>query len=175
MTSTKHEFRAEYVNPFIRSVSNLFRTLFKCNVERKEVVLKRRLPPNLDIVALAGLSGGVRGLVALAFPVRTALAMVSRAYDERIVVVDDKVLDAVAECVNIVAGGAQSELASAAGTPIVLSLPTVIRGNDFSLEYPALRNWVEVPFTSELGPFSIRITIAANRSESDSNASIDCG
>jgi len=173
MTATKHEFRAEYVNPFIRSVSNLFQTLFKCSVERREVALKRRLPPNFDIVALTGLSGGVRGLVAMAFPARTALAIVSRAYNERIIIVDDRVLDTVAECVNIVAGGALSELAHAAGTPIVLSLPVVIRGSDFSLEYPALRNWVEVPFISELGPFSIRITIAANRSESDGNASID--
>ena len=154
--------RAEYINPFIESVKNLFNTLLNCEVKREEIALIRTLHPNLDIVALIGFSGNFRGIVAMAFPVKTALAMVSRIYDAEYVVVDSTVIDAVSEFVNIMAGGAQTILNGNMDKPGELSLPTVIRGNRFKLDYSSHTAWIEVPFSSELGEFMIRVTMNQN-------------
>ena len=115
-----------------------------------------------DIMAIIGLSGLARGTVALSFPVHTALAIVNALLGtqaaDRIRTVDDTVSDAIAETVNIVAGGAKAKFKIGDGPPIELSLPTVIRGGDFKVDYPSGSVWLEVPFDSDLGPFTMRLT-----------------
>ncbi len=64
----------------------------------------------------------------------------------------------MAELVNIVAGGAKVRF-SDGGKPVELSLPTVVRGSHFSVDYPSQAVWLEVPFQSELGAFTLRVTL----------------
>jgi chemotaxis protein CheX len=109
-------------------------------------------------MALIGLSGMARGMVTLAFPVDTALNMVNNLLGTEIRVVDDTVSDAIAEMVNIVAGGAKAKLSSDLEKPIDLSLPTVVRGNSYNVDYPSGSVWIEVPFDSDLGSFALRVT-----------------
>lgn len=151
--------KVEYINPFIESVYDLFSTMLNSEARRGDVgLLKKKETNPRDIMALIGLSGVARGMVALTFPVNTALAMVNRLLSSDITVIDDTVSDAVAEIVNIIAGGAKAKFPSADGKPIDLSLPTVVRGNGYNVDYPSKAVWLEVPFTSELGPFTLRVT-----------------
>ncbi len=151
--------RAEYINPFIESVNNLFHTMLDCHVHREEIGLNLTVKPSRDIVGLVGLSGNVQGIVSIAFPVDTALKLVSDLYHEKLVVVDSKVTDAIAEVVNIVTGGAQAIINQNSDKPVELSIPTVIRGNRFTINYPKLTSWIEIPFYSDAGEFMIRVTI----------------
>jgi chemotaxis protein CheX len=84
--------------------------------------------------------------------------MVGRMLGSEIRVVDDTIKDGVAELVNIVAGGAKSKLNADHSTPIDLSLPTVVRGNSYTVDYPSQSVWLDIPFTSDLGPFNLRVT-----------------
>jgi len=61
------------------------------------------------------------------------------------------------EMVNIVAGGAKVKLHKGEHTPIDLGLPTVVRGHSYMVAYPSHSIWLDVPFTSELGPFNLRV------------------
>ncbi|MDX9974045.1 MAG: chemotaxis protein CheX [FCB group bacterium] len=151
--------KVEYINPFIESVFELFSTMLGAQAMRGEVGVARG--PNCnprEIMGLIGLSGNVRGTVALSFPTGTALAMVSRLLGMETHVIDETVSDAVAELVNIVAGSAKAKMNTSDGPPTDLSLPTVVRGNSYSVDYPSKAMWLEVPFTSDLGPFSLRVT-----------------
>jgi len=151
--------KVEYINPFIESVYELFSTMLSAQAIRGDVGVARDAEGNTrHLVALIGLSGKARGMVALAFPVSTALAMVNRLLGTDTRVLDDTVSDAIAEMVNIVAGGAKAKLTNGEGPPIDLSLPTVVRGNSYDVDYPSGSVWLEVPFTSDLGPFSLRVT-----------------
>jgi chemotaxis protein CheX len=155
--------KVEYINPFIESVFELFTTMLSAQAARGEVGLCRGSGGNpREIMGLIGLSGHVRGTVALSFPTGTALAMVSKLLGMDTHVVDETVSDAVAELVNIVAGSAKAKLNDSSGEPIDLSLPTVVRGNSYSVDYPSKSVWLEVPFTSDLGPFSLRVTMEVN-------------
>lgn len=149
--------RAENINPFIESVYDLFTTMLNSKAERKTVGIAKSANPR-DIMALIGISGRVRGMVALAFPVSTALAMVNRLLGTDIKYIDDTVSDAIAEMVNIVAGGAKARMNVDNEKPLDLSLPTVVRGGDFSVEYPTNSVWLEINFDSDLGPFTLRVT-----------------
>ena len=150
--------KVEYINPFIESVHDLFSTMLSSKATRGQVGVSQGDPNPREMMALIGLSGPARGMVALSFPVNTALAISNQLLGAEMKVVDDTVSDAIAEVVNIVAGGAKAKFKIAAGPPIDLSLPTVVRGNSYSVDYPSGTIWLEVPFQSDLGPFSLRVT-----------------
>ena len=152
--------KAEYINPFIESVHELFSTMLGCKAQRGALGINKRGGESRDIrdiMALIGLSGPMRGTVALVFPINTALRMVSRLLSKEHRVVDETVLDAVGEMVNIVAGQAKAKLHRNEGTPIDLGLPTVVRGQSYMVAYPSHSNWLDVPFASELGGFNLRV------------------
>ncbi len=67
--------KVENINPFIESVYDLFNTMLNVKAQRKEIGIAKSSTNPRDIMALIGISGRVRGMVALAFPVSTALAM----------------------------------------------------------------------------------------------------
>jgi chemotaxis protein CheX len=148
----------DYINPFIESVYGLFATMLTAKASRGNVAVARDGGPPHDVVALIGLSGPARGMVTLAFPAKTALNIVNRLLGTELHIMDDTVSDAIAEVVNIVAGGAKARFKIEKGPPIELSLPTVVRGNSFCVDYPTKTTWLEVPFDSELGPFTMRVT-----------------
>ena len=105
-----------------------------------------------------GFSGLASGILSISFPVETALAIAGRMLGVEIKVVDETVSDAAAEMVNIIGGGAKAKFTQGDREPIDLGLPTVVRGNSYIVNYPTSSVWIEVPFESEMGCFSIRVT-----------------
>ena len=153
--------RPEHINPFIDGVKELLETMLDGTAVVSEMGTVVRHDPPGAITALIGLSGPVKGSTALAFPESTATEMARRllGMDD----VEDMVDDAMAEMVNIVAGSAKSKLSEQIGDePIQLSLPTMIRGDNFCIQYPSGSTWVEVAFTSDCGPFRLCVTFGSD-------------
>ena len=148
----------EHINPFIESVHELFETMLGINVSRGNIGVSTGSNNPREIMALIGLSGPARGAVSISFPASTALRLVEQLLGVETRVIDDTVSDGVAEVVNIIAGSAKAKFVTDGGTPIELSLPTVFRGSDFRVDYPTQSVWLEVPFNTDLGPFSMRVT-----------------
>jgi chemotaxis protein CheX len=152
--------RIEWINPFVESVYSLCNTMLGCSVERGQLgITNHRAEAGGAITGLIGLSGPARGTVALSFPARTAQAMVGRLLSLSEEEVADSVGDGVAELVNIVAGSAKAKFSNGNGSEVIsLGLPTVIRGGSEIVDYPSRSTWLDVPFSSELGSFSLRVT-----------------
>ena len=150
--------KVEYINPFIESVHSLFTTMLNAKATRGTPELSKQAGNPLDITGLIGLSGPVRGTVAVSFPDSTALAAASRLLGSEVTSMDDSVADVIAEMVNIIAGSAKARFKTDSPRPIELSLPTVVRGSNYAVQYPSGSVWLEVPFESDLGPFNMRVT-----------------
>lgn len=151
--------KAEYINPFIESVYDLFSTMLAAKAVRKKAEAAEFAVEGEEVTALIGWSGPARGTVALALPAQTAVRIAGRLLSSEMSEVDDTVLDAVSEVVNIIAGGAKAKFSESQGIGTIdLSLPTVIIGGKYDVQYPSQTNWVEVPFESELGSFGLRVT-----------------
>ena len=151
--------KVEYINPFIESIYGLFERMLESKVERGNPGISNGNGNPRDITALIGLSGTVKGTIALAFPVDTALNMVSRLLGIEIKHVDETVTDGIGELVNIVAGNAKTKLSTMKATSINLSLPTIVRGSDYTVDYPSDCVWLELPFHSDIGNFNLRVTL----------------
>ena len=144
------------INPFIESINDLFERMLDC-----KVVLGRPSRADFsivssDITGIIGLSGSVLGIVALRFPEKTACAVVGRMVGTEINTVDPSIIDGIGELVNIAAGGAKGKLE---GHSIFVSLPTVTRGGIYRLRNMRDTVWMDVPFESELGEFSMIVTL----------------
>lgn len=144
------------INPFIESINELFERMLDCKVELGKP--SRAVLSNVasDITGIIGLSGTVLGVVALRFPEQTAVAVVSRMAGIPLQTADPAIIDGIGELVNIAAGGAKGKLE---GHSISVSLPTVTRGGIYRLRNMRDTVWMDVPFESELGAFSMIVTL----------------
>jgi chemotaxis protein CheX len=151
------QVKVEHINPFVEAVYELFTTMLGTTVERGDIALLGKNVAPLEVMGIIGLSGETRGVVTVGFPGETALKAVSKILDTELTELDDEVSDGVAEIVNMIAGNAKAKLSNTTGTPIDLSLPTVVRGTDYRIDSPGDSVWIGVPFDSPLGNFELRV------------------
>jgi len=148
--------RAEYVNPFLKASINLFKEYLGLQaVAGKPHLLGD--PQDLDAVsAIIGLAGETRGAVVLSFSRETAMRIVSKMAGQEYKMLSNEVIDGVGELINIIAGNAKQDLLD---FRIEISLPGVITGNSYKIRWPEGIPVVSIPFTTELGPFTVNVSL----------------
>jgi chemotaxis protein CheX len=154
--------KLKHINPFVDSVHDFFRMMLSSKVEKGQLGLRKAERATYEITSLIGLSGVAKGSVALSFPMTTAINIANSLLGSDYNELNRSVTDAVAEMVNIVAGSAKSKFVRGEGPPIDLSLPNVIIGSNYVVSYPSMTTWLEVPFSSDQGDFSMRVTFEMN-------------
>ena len=149
-----------YINPFIEAVDSVFSTMLHIKPKRNGLKVSSGEAKGAVITSLVGLSGQVSGVVALRFPPQTALKLAGRMLGAEMTAMNDEVTDAVAELVNMVAGSAKAKFHL--DSPLELGLPTVVEGTGYRLRYPSKSVWLEVPFSSDAGNFTMEVTYNPN-------------
>lgn len=151
--------REDYRKAFVDSVEEVFSTMLMETVSAGEVTAKHAEGGTGEITGIIGLSGDLRGTVTLYLPIPTALAVVSRLLGMDVEEDDESVGDAVAEMVNMMVGSAKARIPMESETPIVLSLPTIVRGSAYNVVYPGGVETFEIPFSSSIGDFRLHIAL----------------
>ena len=153
-----HTMRAEYINPFIRSLGNAFKTMLNCEVRRGTPCLKTDLCPHYDISGVIGLSGQAIGTVVLSLSEAVALKAASTMLMCELTEIDADVVDAVGELANVVAGSAKAELEE---YHMSTSLPSVITGRNHNVRFPSNVTPICVPFQTDWGPLALEVGLAS--------------
>lgn len=146
------------INPFIESVCSVFETMLNISPKRDKVRIPKEPTPQDPpmLTSIVGISGGASGVVALRFPMDTALLLAGKFLGANYTEANDEVIDAISELANMVAGSAKAKFDL--DPPPQLGLPSVIEGRGYKVRYPAKAAWLEVPFTSPAGDFSMEVT-----------------
>ena len=149
--------RAEYINPFIRSLTNAFETMIGCEVKRGQLSLGTQPERLHEVSGIIGLSGTAVGTVVLSLSREVALKVAAA-----LLLVDPEditgdVIDAVGELTNIVAGAAKGELDQ---FKLSISLPTVVTGRDHRMRFPSNVTPILVPFSTPWGPMALEVGLA---------------
>lgn len=145
------------INPFLEATCNVFNTMLKCEPRRGQAKMVAGDADDVIRTAIIGLSGTVKGAVALTFAAKTAHNVVKRLLQSDGPITDDDINDALGEVANMIAGGAKARLE---GQNVSISLPTVVRGQKYSLVHPKDSVTLAVPFECELGPFTLNVTFS---------------
>jgi chemotaxis protein CheX len=149
--------RVEYINPFIRSLDNAFRTMLGCEVRRGAISIKNGASPNYDISGVIGLSGQAIGTVVLSLSENVARNAAATMLMTEITEINADVVDAVGELANVVAGAAKAELEQ---YQLSASLPSVITGRDHIVRFPSNVTPICVPFETKWGPLTLEVGFA---------------
>lgn len=153
------ELNAEHINPFLDAARETFSLMAHVELTRSKLTLKRATDLNADISGIIGLAGDVSGSVVLNFPLATAQGIVSNFIGEKVEDPrDHRILDAVGELTNIVAGGAKSKLAEE-GLRFNIGLPTIIIGHNHCVTRPRGVPTVCVHWTTTKGEFVLEVCL----------------
>lgn len=128
--------KAEYINPFIESTLSVFKTMIGIEPKKNNIYIKQGDEPSFDISGVIGLAGQASGSVVISLPEDLALEVVSKFLGEEKKVVDDDVVDAVGEFINMIAGSTK-KVFSEKGLKFKISIPNVIVGKGHKINRPS--------------------------------------
>jgi chemotaxis protein CheX len=148
--------KAQYINPFIKASMNLFRDYLGVNVTHGSPFINKEVEQLQDVSAIIGLAGETVGAVVLSFDRETAIQIVSIFATVEFKALTSDVLDGVGELVNILVGNAKKDLAD---TRIDISLPGVITGKQYKINWPKGVPVITIPFESGLGKFTVNVSM----------------
>ena len=142
------------INPFLVSVTNVFRTMAACELTRGEPFLAAEGQPTHDISGVIGLSGKAIGTVVVSLERQVALNVAHAMLGEMPPDLNGDVVDAVGELTNMIAGSAKSQLEQ---LEMSLSLPSVIMGRNHTVAFPGEVTPIAIPFDCEWGPVCVQV------------------
>jgi len=151
-----HPIKTEYINPFIESVTHVFRTMLNLDVKRGALYFKDGFQPSLEITGVIGLSGIAKGSVLLGVSKSVAMSATELLLGEKVSVIDSNVVDAVGELTTMIVGAAKAKLES---LNLSMGLPTVVVGKNHAVVFPAGIHPIGIPFESDVGKFCLEVSL----------------
>lgn len=148
--------KAKYINPFLTAALNLFRDHLEVKCTDLAPYLNKDPAQLAEISAIIGLAGETTGAVVLSFDRAPALAIAGKFAGRTFSALTNEAIDCIGELVNIVAGNAKRDLLD---FKILISLPGVFIGQEARIKWPEGVPVITIPFTSELGKFSVNISL----------------
>ncbi len=125
----------QYIEPFVRVCESVFQSFLNFTISVGRPYLCDSSSTNdWDISGIIGLTGEARGAVVLSMKESLALNITSLLSGNSKSKVDEEVIDAVGELVNIIAGNAKKGLEET--FRLVISLPTIVHGNNHTIAWP---------------------------------------
>ncbi len=137
-----------YRDTAIHVVREVFRTMLRVEARPSDGDGPERL--SHPVIGAVYLAGGWRGAFLLELEREDSYQLAARLMAiEPPQSVDDDVRDTIAELTNMIAGNLKSMLQC----EVLLSMPSVIEGSDFTLKVIGDTNTARLGFDCELGPF----------------------
>jgi len=130
------------------------REVFELMLGCKLAPLPDSVEENFDITSMVGLAGQVCGMLSVRCAQKAAVVMASKMLGTAPGAFGPEVQDAFGEIANMIAGNFKNKV-SGLGDGCLLSVPTVITGNDYSVHALADTAGLEVRFLFEGMPLAI--------------------
>ena len=148
--------QAKYINPFLKASVNLFKNYLGVELTNDPPFINKDAQNLNEVSAVIGLTGDTIGAVVLSFTRESAIQVVSKLASQKYVALSSDVIDGVGELVNILAGNAKKDLLD---YKIDISLPGVITGNQYKINWPRGVPVITIPFKSDIGNFSVNVSL----------------
>ena len=125
----------KYIQPFVDVCVNVFKDFIGTDLvtERPHFIDKNDIH-EWDVSAIIGLTGEARGAVVISMKSVLACRLTSMLTGEDHTSMDDEVIDAIGEIINIIAGNAKRGLEES--FRLVISLPTIVHGSNHAIQWP---------------------------------------
>jgi len=111
-----------------------------------------------SITGMVGFAGTYSGVISIHCPVSLAMKITSNMLGMECDEVNDDLNDAIGEIANML-GGSVKQVLSKGGLDVKLSIPTVISGEDYTVNSLSDSDCVVIPFIAEGQKFLVGLTL----------------
>lgn len=148
----------KFVNAFLEGTVNVLKTMAFVEPKSGAPYIKKDRVASGDISGVIGLTGSMKGSLALSFSEACILRIVSNMLGEEITTLNHDINDAVGEITNMVSGVARKILQNG-GLTITAAIPTVVAGRNHSIFHVLGGPSIIIPFSIDAGPFVVDICL----------------
>ena len=146
----------KFINPFLEGTVEVLTTMAFVNPKPGKPYLKKNNLAKGDVSGIIGITGTIRGSLALSFSTGSILKIVSNMLGEEITSINGDIRDAVGEITNMVSGAARKRI-EAMGYSLSASIPTVVSGKEHSIMHVMGGPSIVIPFEMEAGSFVVDV------------------
>ena len=147
-----------YINPFLEGVVEVVATMAFMKPVPGKPYVKKGDDAKGDVTGIIGLTGDIKGSLALSFGESSICSIVSSMLGETYTTLNKEIEDAVGEITNMVSGVARRKLETQ-GLIVHASIPTVICGRGHSFSHVLGGSSLIIPFITESGDFVVDVCI----------------
>ncbi|MCX7656461.1 MAG: chemotaxis protein CheX [Treponemataceae bacterium] len=154
----------KYIEPFVEATTGVFTSMVGIDLTvGRPYICEMNSPHGWDISGIIGLTGEARGAVVLSLKQDLALAITSALTGRTQQSVNEDVIDAVGELVNIIAGNAKKGLETS--FKLIISLPTIVEGPNHHIAWPLEQTRIIcIPFMVQGGKeFCLSVALETKR------------
>jgi chemotaxis protein CheX len=144
----------------IAATTEVFSTMLMMEVSPENPLPERVKAYQKSISGMVGMTGVFKGMLAIHALDQVAMAITTNFLGLDVDSLDDDVKDAFGELANMLAGSIKATL-SDNSRDIQLSIPSVVCGEEYSIDYQPHSNSTTVPFTSAEGTFHVELQLEA--------------
>ena len=148
----------KFINAFLDGTISVLKTMAFIEPKAGVAYLKKDDVAHGDISGIIGMTGAVRGSLALSFSESCILKIVSNMLGEDLTEINGDIKDAVGEITNMVSGVARKNL-EAGGLIISAAIPTVVSGKNHSIIHVMGGPSIIIPFEIDAGPFVVDVCL----------------
>jgi chemotaxis protein CheX len=150
----------KYIQPFVDVTKTCFKDFIGVEVKVDRPYFEEAGAANVwDISAVIGLTGDAKGAVVISMKTGLACRLTKTLTQSDHSTIDDEVVDAIGEIVNIIAGNAKKGLEEE--FHLIISLPTIVQGPGHKIKWPKeLSRYISIPctiFESEVFTLSVAL------------------
>jgi chemotaxis protein CheX len=125
----------QFIQPFIDVCQNCFKEFVGAELTMsRPYIADKDTIDEWDISAVIGLTGEARGAVVISMKKEVVTKLTDMLTGTSHTEIDDEVVDAIGEIVNIIAGNAKKGLEES--FRLVISLPTIVQGKGHTIKWP---------------------------------------
>lgn len=151
----------DLVQRITESTQEIFSSMIMLEVTPGEPYKRNKSVLRSSISGIIGLTGSIKGLLAIHLPKQTALEVTTAFLGMDVTEIDEDVRDAIGELANMLGGSLKATL-DPKGSGIQLSMPTAIYGEEYSIDCIAEAEEITVPFELSGNTFLVELQIDPN-------------
>ena len=149
----------EIAKPFINATKDILSTMAGLEVTFGAPYVKKDATATGDMSAIVGVTGDMRGSIAVSFSRDAAEALARNMLGDAIEDLEQDAQDAVGEVTNMISGKARAGLAEMC-VSVQGSTPTVITGDGHQIRHISESPVVVIPFSTPHGSFVVEFCMS---------------
>jgi len=159
VSQSSHLLEEDLRGYVIHATKEVFSTMVMMDVEDSAPINGPVTHFQCSITGMVGLAGTYTGIISIHCPKPFAMLITSNMLGMEIHEVDEDVNDALGEIANML-GGYVKQVLSKGGLDISLSIPTVISGEEYTINAMTDSDCVIIPFTFEESRFLVGLKLS---------------